>query len=121
MCIKAVEVDPWQLYCVPDNFKTQEMLCDKAVRDQFFSLEYVSDWFVTQQQVKIWNDDNEYGDDDDDDDDDRLIKWYDGYQRRKAQKGKIKKELMSIAWHPSRCCDWCGPEDEKKETQKIWK
>ena len=30
MCIKALEVDPWQLKNVPDHFKTQEM-CDKAV------------------------------------------------------------------------------------------
>ena len=119
MCIKAVEVDPWQLHYVPDIFKAQEM-CDKVVRDQFFSLEYVSDWFVTHQQVKIRHDD-EYHDDDDDDDDDRLIKWYDGYQKGKAQKGKIKKELMPIAWHPSRCWDWCVPEDGKKETEKMWK
>ena len=28
MCIKAVEVDPWQLKDVPDNFKKQKM-CDK--------------------------------------------------------------------------------------------
>ena len=25
------------------------------------------------------------------------IKWYDGYQKRKAQNGKIKEELMPIA------------------------
>ena len=53
--------------------------------DESFSLEYVSDWFVTQQQVKIWHDDDEYHDDKDDDGD-RLIKWYDGHQKRKAQK-----------------------------------
>ena len=41
MCIKSVEVDPWQLYYVLDHFKTQEM-CDKAVRDHFFCFEYVS-------------------------------------------------------------------------------
>ena len=52
-------------------------------------MEYVSDWFVTQKQVKIWHDDDEYHDDEDDDD--RLIKWYDGYQKWKAQKSQIKK------------------------------
>ena len=89
-------------------------MCGKAVRNYFFYLEFVSDWFVTWQQVKIWHDDNEYHDDDDDDDDDRLIKCYDGYLKRKAQKTQIKKELMHIAWHPSSWWDWCVPEDKKK-------
>ena len=53
------------------------------MRDHFFSLGYVPDWFVTQQQVKIWHDDD---DDDDDDGDDRLIELYDDYQGRKTQK-----------------------------------
>ena len=51
-------------------------------------LEFVPDWFVTHQQVKICHDDDDY-------DDDR-------YQKRKSQKAKIKEELMPIAWHPNR-------------------
>ena len=27
----------------------------------------------------------------------KIIKWYDGYKKRKAQKAKIKDELMPIA------------------------
>ena len=27
---------------------------------------------------------------------------------------------MPIAWHPSRYWDWCMPEDEKQETEKLW-
>ena len=75
---------------VSDHLKIQGM-CDKAVRDHFFSLQ-----FVIQEQTKKWHDDSKYYDDD------RLIEWYKGYQKRKAQKVKIKKELMSIVWHPSR-------------------
>ena len=56
MFIKAVEVDTWQLKDVPDHFKTQEM-CDKVVRDYLFSLQYVPDWLVTQQQLYTWYDD----------------------------------------------------------------
>ena len=82
MCIKAVEVDPWQLYHVPDQYKTQEM-CDKAVREYPFSLPFVSDWFVTQQQIDIWYDDNYVYNDNE------MIKWYDGYKKRKAQKASI--------------------------------
>ena len=39
-------------------------------------------------------------------------------KKRKAQKAKPKEELMSIAWHPSRCWDWCVPEYEKKTDKK---
>ena len=31
MCIKAVEVDPWELGNIPDTFKAQK-ICNKAVR-----------------------------------------------------------------------------------------
>ena len=31
-------------------------MCDKAVREDSSPLEYFPDWFVTQQQVKIWDD-----------------------------------------------------------------
>ena len=68
MCITAVKVDPWCLYDVPDHFKTQEM-CDKAVRDHLFSLQFVRDWFVTQQQKDIWYDDEYVYNDNE------MIKW----------------------------------------------
>ena len=55
-----------------------------------FSLQYVPNWFVTQQ-VKIWHNEGEYHDDDE------IIKWYEGYQKRKAQKEKIEEELICIA------------------------
>ena len=63
-------------------------MCDKAFEEDPSSLIYVPDWFVTQQQVRPW--------------DDELTKWYQDYQKRKAQKAQIKNELMSISWHPSR-------------------
>ena len=70
-------------------------MCDKVVRDDTFSLVCVPDWFLAQQQIKIWHDDVYYCNDDE------VIKWYDGYKRRKAQKASIKEELMPIAWHPN--------------------
>ena len=51
---------------------------------------------MTQGQVKLWDDDDYYYHDDE------LIKCYDGYKKRKTQKAQIKKELMPIAWLPSR-------------------
>ena len=130
MCNKAMHIDPYSLAYVPDHFKTQKM-CDKVIEIDPFTLwhvpdnlnmqgicimaveaglglsEYVPDWFVTQQQIKIWRDDDDHCNDDE------LIKWYEGYQKRKAQKAKIKEELSPIAWHPNRVMDWCMSEDEE--------
>ena len=86
----------------------------RQLRYAQWSLKHISDWFVTQQQIKLWRDDNDYCNDD------RLIKWYDRYKKRKAQKTSIKEELMLIAWYPLRYWDWCMPEDEKKQTEKLW-
>ena len=66
----------------------------------------------------MWHDD--YYDDDDDDDEDKFFEWCDGYKKRKAQKAKIKKGLLRIAWHPSRWWDWCMSEDEKRDTEALW-
>ena len=66
------------------------------------------DWFVTQQQIDVWyDDDNVYNDKE-------MIKWYDGYKSRKGQNSKIKEEPLPIAWHPDRVMDWCMSEDEKR-------
>ena len=62
---------------------------------------------MSQEQVKLWHNNGDYCDDDE------IIKWYDGYQKRKVQKAKIKKKLMPTTWHPSRWWDWCAPKDEK--------
>ena len=90
---------------VPDQYKTQEM-CDKVVKENPWMLEHVPDQFVTQKMCNeavkkspcaLW--------------------WYKGYEQRKAQKAKIKEELMSVAWHPDRWWNWCVPEHEKKELE----
>ena len=71
-------------------------MCDYVAWEDSFSLQFVPDWFVTQQQLKIWHDYDDYYDDD------KLIKWCEGYQKRKAQKAKIREELLLVAWHPDR-------------------
>ena len=90
-------------------------MCDKAVEVGPFFFQYVPGWNVTQQQVKLWHDDDDFYDDNE------LIKWHDGYQESKAQKAKINEGLLSIAWHQSIWQDWCMLEDEKKKTEKLWK
>ena len=54
---------------------------------------------MTQQQLQIWHDDDDYCNDDE------LIEWYEGHKGRKTQKAQIEKDLMPIAWHPSRYLD----------------
>ena len=81
---------------------------DAVVMEYPWLLIYVPGWFVTQELIKIWHDDDE------------LIGFDEGHKKRKAQKAQIKKELMPIAGHPLRWCDWCVSEDEKKETEKLW-
>ena len=114
MC-KGVHFYPWLIGHVPDHFKTQEM-CNKVVKVDPSFLRFVPDWFVSQEQLKLchdiddwlirWWDNN------------KLIKWYDDYKKRKAEKAKIKEELQPITWHPSTYWDWCMSEDEKKKKKK---
>ena len=84
------------------------------MRKGLFPLRDVPVWFVTRGQIQLWHDGDDYYNND------KLIEWYEGYQKRKAQKAKIKEELLPIAWHPSRWWDWCAPNDEKQETEKLW-
>ena len=109
---KDVDIEPNFLPFLPDPFKTREM-CEKAVKKYPWLLKYVPDWFVTHQQMKTWHDNNDYCNDDE------LIKWYDGYQKCKAQKANIEEELLPIAWYSSRYWDWCVSEDKKKRNRKI--
>ena len=60
---KAIEIDPFTLWHVPANLKTRE-LCIRAAEAGLGLLGYVPDWFVAQQQIKIWRDKGEYCDDD---------------------------------------------------------
>ena len=97
MCDDAVHKDSWLLEYVPDWFKTQEM-CIRAVKEDRDCLTHVSDWFVVAQEM--WYKDYSHvaapgprGYDN------RVIKWHDGFKKRKAQKARIKEELLPTAWN----------------------
>ena len=83
--------------------------CEGAVEVNPWQLYNVSYWFVVLQDM--WYEDF--------DDDDVHIEWYDSYQKCKAQKAQIKKELIPIVWHPSRWWDWCVPNGGKQDTEKL--
>ena len=123
MCNEIVGQFSYALRYVPNHLKTQEM-CSQAVRNNR-AVFFVPDWFdqqlelvrmlIGQQQLDVGHDDDYWYHDDD------IIEWYESYKKRKAQKISIKKELLPIAWHPSIWWDWCMSEDQKKETEKLWK
>ena len=72
---------------------------DVEQRDSY-SLRFVPNWFVTQEQLEIWHGDNDYCTDDE------IIEWYKRYEKRKTQKASIKKELMPITCQlASRSCE----------------
>ena len=106
MCEEAMLVRSAAFFLILDRFKSQEM-CIRAVGMDPWQLIDVPDWFVVLQEM--WYEDF--------DDDDVLIKWYHDYQKREAQKAKIKDELVPIAWLPHRVIDWCMSENEKR----CWK
>ena len=74
---RIVYKNPGILEYISDHFKNREM-CNEAVEEDPLLLRYVPDWFVTQQLVKYLQDDNHdwYNN--------KLIKWHEGYQKRKA-------------------------------------
>ena len=48
----------------------------------------------------------------------RFSSWYIRFEKHKALKRELAKELMPVAWH--RWPDWCVSEDEKKEIDQIF-
>ena len=82
-------------------------MCDDVVQRNLYSLQFLSDWFVIEEQIRTWDDEDQYYDDDE------LIEKCDGYYKRKAQKSKIKEKLLLVAWHPDCVKDWSISEDEK--------
>ena len=81
------------------------------MRDDSSTLQFLPDWFVTQQQMDVWYDYDYCFHDGE------IIEWNKGYKKRMAQKVKIKEELLSVAWHPDCAKDLCMSEDEKR----LWK
>ena len=56
------------------------------MREGPFSLQYVPDWFVKQQQVERWYDDDYYYDDN------KHIEWY--YKKRIKEKLRVDKTMF---------------------------
>ena len=113
MCINAIGKTPWMLRCVLNCLKAQEM-CNETMRIEPYLLEYVPDWFVTQQQLKLWHDYGEY--------EDNLFKKqrYNNYKKWKPQKASIKGQSMSIVWHSSRSGIVVFLKTKKERRKKLF-
>ena len=44
----------------------------------------------------------------------KLLVWRNRFAKLKACKVDLSKELMPVAWHPTRWRNWYLPDDEKK-------
>ena len=49
----------------------------------------------------------------------RFMAWYHRFTQYEAYKKEISKELMPVAWHPTRCQDWCILEDGRKKMEPF--
>ena len=109
---------------VPNRLKTQEM-CNDAVDECPRLLEYVPDYFVTEEMLE-----NRYIQGlverraDYSVIKDMLVNKYKNlvkaYMARRDQKREISKKLLPVAWHPDCYWYWCIPHDEKQEISKLW-
>ena len=45
----------------------------------------------------------------------KLMAWCNRFKQHKACKNVIRKELMPVAWHPTKWWNWSISENEKKE------
>ena len=56
-------------------------MCELAVSEEACDIKYVPDWFVTTEMVDKY----------------KGKEWVEAYKQRKAQKAKIKEELLPVA------------------------
>ena len=73
-------------------------MCEKTVEKEPYALEYIPDWFVIPKLLEDLDDDKDLNSDEEFDE---VIKCCNGYKQRKAQKVKMKEELLPIARHSS--------------------
>ena len=57
-------------------------MCGETMREEPSCLPYVPDWFVTQQQIELWDDVDDYCNNH------GIIELYDGYKNARLKKHK---------------------------------
>ena len=49
----------------------------------------------------------------------RRLAWRNKFEKSKAYKRNLSKELMPVAWHPTRWWDWCIKKMRKKKQNQF--
>ena len=47
----------------------------------------------------------------------RPVAWCNEYKQCKTFEKEFSKDVMLVAWHPTRWWDWCVPEDKEKQIE----
>ena len=88
-------------------------MCEKAVKKYLWLLKYVPDYFVTDEQIKIWHGNDEYCNDND------MIEWFEGYQIRKAKKSLNKRRTSTHSLAPIKALGLVYVRRRKTRDRKI--
>ena len=94
---------------VLDEYKTQGV-CKKVALEKPGALKFVP--YCNIKLSEMWC--RDFGDDV------KLVEWRKGYKLCKAQKAKIKENLMPIIWHHIRMQKWCMAEEENKRINEMF-
>ena len=62
-------------------------MCNKGVKKYLWSLTHVPDWFMTQEQVKTWHEEDYYLNDDEN------VEWYNAYKKTQGPKRTNKRRV----------------------------
>ena len=50
----------------------------------------------------------------------RLLAWHNKFEKHKALKKELSKELTLVTWHPKMWWDWCLSEDKKRNITNFY-
>ena len=50
----------------------------------------------------------------------RPMAWHNELKQLEVFQKDISKEIMRVAWHPTKYWDWCMPVDEEKRIEPIF-
>ena len=131
MCDKAINDSLAAQKLIPDWLVTSKIIKKKLMlwmEMKIYSNEDSGEVVFNYNEIGVVNIDlNHISLDDNFDKDDpdtivlgRHLAWHIKFEKRKALKKQLNKELIPAAWHPSRWQHWCKSEDEKKKINQIF-
>ena len=131
MCDKAINDSLAAQKLIPDWLVTSKIIKKKLMlwmEMKIYSNEDSGEVVFNYNEIGVVNidlnhislDDNFDKDDPDTIVLDRHLAWHIKFEKRKALKKQLNKELIPAAWHSSIWQHWCKSEDEKKKINPIF-